>query len=152
MLVSKLGLARCCFTVYPRLVNLCTIQHHFVTPNLENELLKVKSSSINAHFDLSHVYWQLPLAKDLQELQGFATLDRIFGLTHIVHRTKNSITHVQSVITLELDKDLQNQLLVQLVDLPLYNDTMHQLLHSLRRLLTFCKCSNFEPHPEKSIL
>lgn len=67
LLVPKDGPSIFRFTVFPRPINRFTLKHQFPMPNLEHELAKLAKSLYFAIYDLSHGYWQLPLAKCSQE-------------------------------------------------------------------------------------
>lgn len=47
-------------------------------PLIENELARLHGATFFANLDLSHCYWQLPLAEDSQECQSFLTPDGVF--------------------------------------------------------------------------
>lgn len=63
LLVPKPGPAALIFTVDLRPVNNYKVKQRFTAPPIEVELNKLENSCFYGNFNLSHAYWQLPLAK-----------------------------------------------------------------------------------------
>ena len=66
LLVPKPG-ARFRFTVDLQAVNVSTVRHQYPMPNLEQELSGLAGAVYFANFEMSHGYWQFPLALLSQE-------------------------------------------------------------------------------------
>lgn len=62
-LVPKKGPAMFRFTMHLRPVNRFIEKKQYPVPNVEQKLHKLSSARYFAYFDLTHGYWQLPLAK-----------------------------------------------------------------------------------------
>eukprot|EP00171_Calliarthron_tuberculosum_P020988 IDg20988t1 len=67
-------------------------------PNLEHELHKLSRAVCYANFDLSHAYWQLPLAQEIQESQSFITPFGVFTPTRVLHATSNAVAHLEASV------------------------------------------------------
>jgi hypothetical protein len=87
LLVPKQGPSKFRFTVDLRPVNKQTVPISWPMPHLESELAKLQGSTCFDTFDLSHGYWQLPLAPDSRECQSFITPDGVFSPTRVLHGT-----------------------------------------------------------------
>jgi hypothetical protein len=67
-------------------------------PHVESELSRLKSSKFYAAFDLSHGYWQLPLAPESQKCQSFIIPEGVYSPTRVLHGTTNAVNHIQAVL------------------------------------------------------
>jgi hypothetical protein len=99
LLVPKPGPAQFRFTVDLRSVNKQTIPCSWPMPHVESELSRLQSSKFFATFDLSHGYWQLPLAPESQECQSFITPDGVYSPTRVLHGTTNAVPNNYVLIT-----------------------------------------------------
>ena len=106
-------------------------------PHVESELSRLQSSKFFATFDLSHGYWQLPLATESQECQSFITPDGVYSPTRVLHGTTNAVTHIQAVLQ-EVFAPLSKNLLAWLDDLLLHASTLIQLFDHLSMFFTLC--------------
>lgn len=97
------------------------VENQFLITNSENELLRLKGSLRDAIVDCPPSYWQLSLSKASKMCKSFITFDGMFSPTRVLHGTKNTVTHLRSTITSELDIKLRDHLLVCLDDLLLYD-------------------------------
>jgi Reverse transcriptase (RNA-dependent DNA polymerase) len=120
-------------------------------PHFESELSRLQSSKVFATFDLSHGYWQLPLAPESQECQFFIAPDGVYSSTRVHHGTTNAVTHIQAVLQ-EVFAPLSKILLVWLDDLLLYASTLTQLFDHLHMFFTLCRKFNIKLHPGKCVL
>lgn len=101
-------------------------------PNLEQELTKLTGSKYYATFDLSHGYWQLPLAKESQPSQSFVT-PFTSSPTRVLHGTANAVTHLQSSLTNSIPKALSAKILNWLDDILLKSETLPEHLEKVPR-------------------
>ena len=151
LLVPKPGPAQFRFTVDLRPVNRQTIPCSWPMPHVESELSRLQSSKFFATFDLSHGYWQLPLAPESQECQSFITPDGVYSPTRVLHGTTNAVTHIQAVLQ-EVFAPLSKNLLAWLDDLLLHASTLIQLFDHLSMFFTLCRKFNIKLHPGKCVL
>jgi RNase H-like domain found in reverse transcriptase/Reverse transcriptase (RNA-dependent DNA polymerase)/Integrase core domain/Integrase zinc binding domain/Chromo (CHRromatin Organisation MOdifier) domain len=151
LLVPKSGRDQFRFTVDLRPVNQQTVPVVWPMPHIESELSKLNSSRCFATFDLSHCYWQLPLAPDSQECQSFITPEGVFTPTRVLHGTCNAVPHMQAVLQ-ETFSSLLDHLLAWLDDLLLHSSTEVDLLQTLREFFTICLAKNIKLHPDKCCL
>ena len=151
LLVPKPGPAQFRFTVDLRPVNKQTVPCSWPMPHVESELARLRGTTCFASFDLSHGYWQLPLATESQECQSFITPDGVFTPTRVLHGTTNAVTHMQAVLS-EVFLPLHGHLLAWLDDLLLYAAHSNDLLGYLQKFFELCRSSNVKLHPGKSVL
>jgi hypothetical protein len=151
LLVPKPGPAQFRFTVDLRPVNRQTVPCSWPMPHVESELAKLCGSTCFATFDLSHGYWQLPLAPESQECQSFITPDGVYSPTRVLHGTTNAVTHMQSVLQGVFDP-LAAHLLAWLDDLLLHASSAAHLLDYLRIFFTLCREFRLKLHPDKCVL
>ena len=151
LLVPKPGPAKFRFTVDLRPVNKQTIPCSWPMPHIESELTRIRDSSYFATFDLSHGYWQLPLAPSSQDCQSFITPDGVYSPTRVLHGSSNAVTHLQASLQ-EVFRILQVHLLSWLDDLLLHSPTLPQFFEYLRTFFTLCRQHNLKLHPGKCVL
>jgi hypothetical protein len=138
LLVPKPGPTQFRFTVDLRPVNKLTVPCAWPMPHIESELARLCHSSYFATFELSHGYWQLPLAPESQECQYFITPDGVLSPTRVLHGTTNSVTHLQAVFH-EAFGSLAAHLLAWLDDLLLHASSIPCLFEHLRVFFTLCR-------------
>jgi hypothetical protein len=151
LLVPKPGPAQFRFTVDLRPVNNQTVLCSWPMPHVESELARLRGATCFASFDLSHGYWQLPLASESQECQSFITPDGVFTPTRVLHGTTNAVAHMQAVLS-EVFLPLNAQLLAWLDDLLLHAAHPTDLLGYLREFFELCRSANVKLHPGKCVL
>jgi Reverse transcriptase (RNA-dependent DNA polymerase) len=151
LLVPKPGPAQFRFTVDLRPVNKQTVPYSWTMPHVESELARLRGATCFASFDLSHGYWQLPLATESQEFQSFVTPDGVFTPTRVLHGTTNAVTHMQAVLS-EVFLPLHDHLLAWIDDLLLHAAHSTDSLGYLQEFFALCRSSNFKLHPGKSVL
>lgn len=139
LLVSKPGASGWRFTVNLRPMNRFTIHCHYPMLNIGNELTKLVGSEDYTNFDLSRGYWQLPLETSSQEYQNLVTSDGIFTPTQVLHGTTNTVIHLRSVITANLNPFQRQHLLVWLDDILIFSNNRKLLLKEIRSVLDICK-------------
>jgi hypothetical protein len=120
-------------------------------PYVESEVSRLHGSNYFATFDLSHGYWQLPLAVESQECQSFITPDGVYSPTRVLHGTTNAVTHMQSVLQ-EVLLPLAEHLLAWLDDLLLHASSIENLFGYLRTFFGLCRNFNLKLHPGKCVL
>jgi Reverse transcriptase (RNA-dependent DNA polymerase) len=151
LLVPKPGPAKLRFTVDLRPVNKQTVPNSWPIPHVESEVSRLYGSNYFATFDLSHGYWQLPLAIESQECQSFITPDGVYSPTRVLHGTTNAVTHMQSVLQ-EVLLPLSEHLVAWLDDLLLHASSIENLFVYLRTFFGLCRNFNLKLHPGKCVL
>ncbi len=121
-------------------------------PVLEHEIHKLAGSTCYANFDLSHAYWQLPLAVDSRECQSFITPDGVYTPTRVLHGTANAVAHLQSSLAELLTPKLYSHILAWLDDLLIHAVTVEELIAAVELFLQLCKKYNIKLHALKCIL
>lgn len=152
LVAVKPGSSRFRFTLDFREVNRFTNKYHYPKPNLENELRKFVGSNFYANFDLWNGYWQLPRDTLPHKYQSFMKPDGIFTPTWVPHAKTSAVTHLQSIITANLDVFLRKHLLVSLEEILLYPSSTQLLLKVVWSVPDFYENLNFKIHLEKFIL
>jgi hypothetical protein len=99
-------------------------------PNLQDELHDLHGSKVFATLDFCQGYWQIPVHKDYQDCQSFITPDGVYTPTRVLHGTRNSRQHLQSVLVLMMD-DVKSNIKVWLDDCLLHKKTEDDLLATL---------------------
>jgi hypothetical protein len=122
----KAGASKFRFTVDLRPVNKHNLPNSWPMPHVESEVSRLHCSNYFDTFDLSHGYWQLPLAVEPQECQSFITPDGVYSPTRVLHGTTNAVTHMQSVLQ-EVLLPLAEHLLEWLDDLLLHASSIENL-------------------------
>jgi Reverse transcriptase (RNA-dependent DNA polymerase) len=151
LLVPKPGPAQFRFTVDLRPVNRQTVPCSWPMPHVESELARLCNSHYFATFDLSHGYWQLPLAAQSQECQSFITPDGVYSPTRVLHGTTNAVAHMQSVLQ-EVLAPMSEHILAWLDDLLLHAASITDLFDYLRTFFTICRNYSLKLHPGKCVL
>lgn len=152
LLVEKPGPAKFRFTVDLRPVNQFTVKHQYPMPNLEHELTKLSSSAFFATFDLSHGYWQFPLAEESQECQSFITPDGIYTPRRVLHGTTNAVTYLQSSLATIIPESLRANVMFWLDDILLHSATVEGLVAAIQELIGIFAQHNIHLHPDKCLL
>jgi hypothetical protein len=105
--------------------------------NLQYELHDLHGSEVFATLDFCQGYWQIPLHKDSQDCQSFITPVGVYTPTRVLHGTRNSTQHLQSVLFFMME-DIKSNIKVKLDDCHLHTKTEDDLLATLN--IFFKKC------------
>lgn len=106
-----------------------------IMPNLHVDLEKVRGSRHFGLFDFIKGYWQLPLAKECQELLSYLTHRKIYTPRRVPQGSADAALYFQSTIERCYQALLYTHLLVWIDDLLLYAADIDTYLDKLQELL-----------------
>jgi hypothetical protein len=130
LILPKPGLDQYRMTVDLRVPNGSTKPTVWPMQNLQDELHYLHGSEVFATLDFCQGYWQIPLQKDSQDCQSFITPDEVYTPTHVLHGTRKSTQHLQSVLVVMMN-DIKSNIKVWVDDCLLYTKTKDELLATL---------------------
>eukprot|EP00644_Phytophthora_capsici_P002645 jgi/Phyca11/105554/e_gw1.11.774.1 len=119
-------------------------------PNLHVDLEKVRGSRHFGLFDFIKGYWQLPLAKECQELLSYMTHRKIYTPTRVPQGSADAALYFQSTIERCYAALLYKHLLVWIDDLLLYAADIDTYLDKLQELLQLTAQFGFKLSVAKS--
>jgi hypothetical protein len=99
-------------------------------PNLQDELHDIHGSEVFATLNFCQGYWQIPLHKDSQDCQSVIISDGVYTPKGVLHGTRNSTQHLQSVLFVMMD-DIKSNIKEWLDDCLLHTKTGDDLLETL---------------------
>jgi hypothetical protein len=120
-------------------------------PNLQDDLHDFYGSEVFATLDFCQGYWQIPLHKDSKDCQSFITPDGVYTPTRVLHGTRNSTQHLQSVLVFMMD-DIKSKIKVWLDDCLLHTKTEDDLLSTLSFFFKKCQERGLKLHARKCLL
>ena len=147
--VPKPGSSKLRFTVDLRGPNSSTIPLQSAMPHLESLLQDVEGSTCFASFDLAHGYWQIPLAKESQEMMSIQTPIGVYSSRRLLQGGSDSGNHFQAVLG-EKFAGRVKRLIQWLDDFLFYSRDESGLLDDLEAFLQVCEEINLKVHAEKS--
>jgi hypothetical protein len=106
--------------------------------NLQDDLHDLHGSEVFATLDFCQGYWQIPLHKDSQDCQSFITPDGVYTRTLLLHETRNTTQHLQSVFVFMKD-DIKSNIKVWLDDCLLHTKMEDDLLETLSFFFEKCQ-------------
>lgn len=149
LIVPKPGPSHWRFSADLKPVNHFTVPFQYPIPVVEHELTNTCKSKFFANVDFTHSYWQLRLHEDSQECQSIITPDGIYSSTRVLHGTTNAVLYLQSFLAPHLPPTLRDRVLLLVDDWLFHEETIENLLHSIRSFLAFCVECNWLLNPCK---
>ena len=146
--VSKQGGKDFRFTVDLRGPNSQTEPIVSAMPHLQSLIQSVQGSRFFAKMDMAHAYWQLPLAKESQEMMSIKTSLGVYFSTRLLQGNTDAGSHFQGV-TAEVFSDLTDNILQWLDDFMIHAESEEALLIILGRYLSICKTVGLKLHAKK---
>ena len=150
-LVDKPGSQKFRFTVDLRAINHCTEPERNSVLTIEDELAKFAGAAYFTNFDLSHCFWQFPLAEESQTKHAIVAPSGVYVPTRVLHGAKNASLYTQRILS-NVFAEIYEQMAVYLDDHLIFGRTRKQWLESLRRYLTICRSRGLRLSPKKAIL
>eukprot|EP00171_Calliarthron_tuberculosum_P014233 IDg14233t1 len=89
------------FTVDLRGPNARTVPIQSAMPHLESHFQDISGSSYFANIDLAHGYWQIPLAKESQEMMSIQTQVGVYSSKRLLQGGSDSGNHFQADLVCE---------------------------------------------------
>lgn len=126
-------------TVDLRAVNAITIPIVYPMPNLDTIQEALSNSRCFQLFDFFKGYWQLPLAKESQEIHSIITDSEVFTPTRVVQGGVDAVLHFQSTMNTCFRKHLVTSLIIWLDDLMNHAKSTDELIRIYRFILETCR-------------
>ena len=133
-----------------RQVNSMTEPIAGIMPHLQVALEHCKGKRYFAVFDFLKGFWQLPLAKESQEILSYMTDRGIFTPTRVPQGAADAALHFQQTVEQVLRDLLYEWLLVWIDDILVYADTVEELLDATARMFKALDDAGFKLSPQKS--
>lgn len=149
--VPKPGSSKMRFTVDLRGPNAQTVPIQPSMPHLESILQSTEGSVCFAQIDMAHAYWQLPLAKDSQEMLSIQTPLVVYSSNRLLQGITDAGNHFQAVTQDALQGRVTN-LLQWLDDFLIHAGKEGELLRELQQFFRVCEEYGFKVHAEKTHL
>lgn len=146
--VAKPGGEEFRFTVDLRGPNAQTDPIVSAMPHLESLIQSVEGSTVYAKIDMAHAYWQLPLAKESQELMSIQTPLGVYSSTRLLQGSTDAGNHFQAV-TADAFAELSENMLHWIDDFMLHAPSEEQLLKKIKRFLELSRKAGFKLHAKK---
>ena len=121
-------------------------------PNVQVDLENVKDCECYGLFDFLKGYWQLPLAKESQEVLSYMTHRKIYTPTRVPQGCSDAALFFQSTIEKCCEPLLRKHLLVWIDDLLLYAGDIDTYLDKLEELFGIMNRYGFKLSAKKSEL
>ncbi len=149
--VPKPGTNGLRFTVDLRGPNSRTVPIQSAMPHLESKLQDVAGSTCFANIDLAHGYWQVPLAKESQEMMSIQTPLGVYSSRRLLQGGSDSGNHFQAVLQHKFDGRVNN-MIQWMDDFLFYAKDEDSLLQSIESFLQVCSEIGLKVHAEKSTI
>jgi transposase InsO family protein len=131
-----------------RQVNMATQTTAVQMPNLEIELGKLSTAKVFSKIDFKKGYWQIPLAKESQELFSFVTHSQVFTPNRLPQGWKNSVGIFQSIMK-NLLSSIPN-IILYIDDILIYSTTLEEHEQTLEKIFTIFEKAHVIINWEKS--
>ncbi|GAB9477013.1 hypothetical protein Gpo141_00014072, partial [Globisporangium polare] len=123
-----------------------------IMPNLQVALEHCKHKKYYAVFDFLKGFWQLPLAKESQEIMSYMTDKKVFTPTRVPQGCTDAALHFQVTVEKVLADLLYKEVLVWIDDLLLFADTVEELVNIKQKVFKRLDEYGLKLNPKKSHL
>ena len=134
--VPKPGTEQLRFTVDLVAVNARTVPIQSSLPNLESTLQNAEGAQHYANIDFSHGFWQIPLAKESQEIMSIQTGTGIYSPTRTLQGGADSATYFHDQ-TRERFQGRITKMLQWIDDFLIFAETEKELLDNINSFLRY---------------
>lgn len=146
--VPKPGSDKLRFTVDLRGPNSRTVPIQSAMPHLESHLQDISGSTCFANIDLAHGYWQVPLAKESQEIMSIQTPIGVYSSRRILQGGTDAGNHFQAMLQEKFAEHV-TKMLQWIDDFLFYASDESELLDNLESFCKVCSETGVKLHAEK---
>ncbi|KAH9090618.1 hypothetical protein Ae201684P_014414 [Aphanomyces euteiches] len=139
-------------TIDYRTINSMTVAMAGAMPFQFMVLESVRDAKFLGIFDLTKGFWQLPLAKDSQEILSFMLAFRVMTPTRVMQGHCDSASFFQNTMTECLRPLLYKHCLVWIDDILVWANSLADYVDVLRQLFAICEKHRLRLNPAKSTL